>query len=127
AIDAESIELRPTLTVVFNEQIQKGTGKLHLVDAQSDTTLQSIPIILPEVTVSGATLTFPLSADLPAGKEISILIDAGAIKDVNDNNFAGIADLSVWHFKTGEIPQPMNIEFVTLPGTTAVENVLYTG
>jgi hypothetical protein len=103
------------LVVTFNEAIAIGTTGDITIKNLSDNSQTTIDITSgsPQVSVAGSVLTINPTADLLAGKSYAIQIDASAIKDVNGNFFAGIADDTTWNFTTGNF-----VAFTTVGTTT---------
>jgi len=100
ADDATGVAVGANLVVTFNEAISIGTGNITIKNL-TDATESTIAITdSSQVTVAGAVLTINPTADLAAGKNFAIRIDATAIKDSSGNFFAGIADDTTWKFTT---------------------------
>ncbi len=118
AAGATGIGKRPTLTVDFNETVQKGSGMVVVVDVEAERPLQSLLITIPEISISGSTLTIPLIDDLPTDKDVAVVMTADAIMDANGNYFAGIENLSTWYFKTGMSQQAQTIAFAASASAT---------
>lgn len=94
--DNSSLVLRNSnLVLSFSEAIQKGTGNILI--KEGGTTTQTIDVTSGTVTVSGSTLTIN-PADFSFGAAVNIEITAGAIKDLANNNYAGISDATTWNF-----------------------------
>ena len=79
--------------------IARGSGNITIEDL-SDATQTVIAVGDPQVSVSGAVLTINPTLNLAPLKTYAIRIDPGAITDLNDNRFAGIADDTTWKFTT---------------------------
>lgn len=110
--------LSPSLTAVFNETIQKGTGNFYVKNKTTNATLQTIDVAGSAVSVTDKTLQITLAANLPVYTDIYITADAGVVKDVNNNDFAGITGSATWYFKTVQ-KTPQTIDF------TATRSVSY--
>ena len=87
------------LVATFSEMIARGSGNITIEDL-SDATQTVIAVGDPQVSVSGAVLTINPTLNLAPLKTYAIRIDPGAITDLNDNRFAGIADDTTWKFTT---------------------------
>jgi hypothetical protein len=88
--------------VTFNEPVAVGTGNVTLKNL-TDGSSSDVTIAITDgsqVSVAGAALIINPTADLTAGKDYAIRIDAGAVTDVSGNPFAGIADDTTWNFTT---------------------------
>jgi hypothetical protein len=114
ADNATNVELASNLVLTFNEAIAIGTGTITIKN-RTNSTQTTIPISDgSQVSVSGAVLTINPAVNLAGSKSYAIQLDAGAIKDLSDNPFAGIADDTTWNFTT--TAAPVNVP-VTIVGT----------
>ena len=84
----------------FDEAIAVGTGNITLRNLTDNTETTIDLTDGSQVSVAGTVLTINPTADLTAGKDYAIRIDATAIKDLYGNYFAGIADDTTWNFAT---------------------------
>jgi len=86
--------------LTFNEAIAAGTGNITLKNL-TDGTQATIAITdSSQASLNGSFLTINPTANLVGGKTYAIQIAAGALKDLSDNAFAGIADDTTWNFTT---------------------------
>ena len=98
--NATSLATNTNLLLTFNEALALGTGNITLKNL-TDSTQSTISITDgSQVSINGAFLTINPTSDLAGGKSYAIRIDAGALKDLSDNPFAGIADDTTWNFTT---------------------------
>ncbi|GEO10415.1 T9SS-dependent choice-of-anchor J family protein [Segetibacter aerophilus] len=88
-------------SLTFDETIQKGTGTIVLKKAADMSIVQSTDVTSPSVTVSGNTVSFPIS--LSPNTAYFIEITNGAFKDIAGNNYAGITGTTGWKFTTGSL------------------------
>ncbi|MEM8892991.1 MAG: Ig-like domain-containing protein, partial [Bacteroidota bacterium] len=88
------------LSVTFNEDIQKGTGVIEIYGGGT-VLLETIDIASSVVTIDGAMMTVNPTLDMPTNTIMFINITAGAIEDLNGNDFAGIGNNVDWTFTTG--------------------------
>jgi methionine-rich copper-binding protein CopC len=95
ADNSTNVSNSTNLVLIFNENVQKGTGNILI--KESGTTTQTIDVTSATVTVSGNTVTIN-PADFNLGAAVNIEIAAGAFKDLFNNNYAGIADATTWNF-----------------------------
>jgi len=95
-----NISLTTTTSAVFNEDIQKGTGNILIRKNSDNSIFQTIDVSTPSVTVAGATMNVAINT-LDANTGYYIEINSGAIRDLEGNNFAGIAGNTTWSFTTG--------------------------
>ncbi len=115
--DKTFVALDTDLSVQFSEDIQAGTGFVHIVDVVSDTVMQSVDITADAVTIAGDTLTVDLPEELAPGTRYAVNIDAGAVTDLPSgaegvtNAFGGIDDNTTWDFVTDEAASLTNVFF----------------
>jgi hypothetical protein len=103
--DATGVAPYADLTATFGEAVAlTGTGTVTIRNVGLAT--DAIVINLPnaQVSVSGQTLTINPTAHLAGGTEYAVRISGDAIKDINANPFAGIADDTTWSFTTAPPP-----------------------
>ncbi len=104
--NATEVALQPTLSITFDEEVELGeAGTLQLMDGATvfKTYDLSIPVDRAAFTLSTdkKTLTWTLTEDLPIYTNIAVEISAGFVKDLVDNDFAGITAASgAWNFTT---------------------------
>ncbi|MEO5946214.1 MAG: lamin tail domain-containing protein, partial [Chitinophagaceae bacterium] len=89
-----------TATIVFSENVEKGTGSILIKKISDNSTIQSIDVTTAAVTVAGKNVSFDFTS-LNFTTSYYIQIDAGAFKDPSGNLFAGITDNTTWNFTTG--------------------------
>lgn len=99
--NSSSVLRTSNLVLTFSESIQKGTGNILI--KEGGTTTQTIDVASGTVTVSGSTLTINPS-DFSFGAAVNIEIAAGTIKDLANNNYAGISDATTWNFGVEAAP-----------------------
>ena len=87
------------LVATFTENILRGTGKITIKNLDTSA-LTEIPVGDSQVSVAGPVLTIHPTVGLAALTNYAIRIDAGAITDLANNPFAGIADDTTWNFTT---------------------------
>lgn len=110
----------PALVVTFNEDVAVGTaGSVKIVNKA--TGLASVTIPVSAVTVSGKTATITYAGGLDKNTDYYVTVDAGVVKDLAGNAFAGVTATSTWTFKTGPsfvtgTPDPISsLEFKVYP------------
>ena len=87
-----------TASITFDEPVKKGaTGNILLKQTSDNSTVQTIDLTL--IKVSGSSISFPINGLTP-NTSYYFTIDAGAIKDLAGNDFAGISDNTTWTFTT---------------------------
>lgn len=93
------------LVLTFDRSVAFGTGSVKLYDA-SDTLVEDFAIATDigsgpgKMQISGAVLTIDPTAALSGGQGYYVQIDSTAIKNLNNINFAGIANKTTWNFTT---------------------------
>lgn len=90
-----SVNQSTNLSLTFNENIQKGTGNISVL--QGPITIQTISVNDPSVVVSGNSVTINPN-DFPSAANLSISIPSGVVKDLAGNNWAGTGSPSIWNF-----------------------------
>jgi predicted extracellular nuclease len=100
ADNATGIAITSNLQILFNENVQKGTGNIVIKRLSDNSVVESIAVSSAQVTVSGATVTIDPTNDLSGGTGYYVEIATGAIKDLAGNDFAGISGNTAWNFTT---------------------------
>ena len=103
-VNASGVVGTTALVATFDESILSGTGNITIKNL-STSTETVIPLGDPQVSVAGPVLTIHPTAELTALTNYAIWIDTGAIKDLANNPFAGIADDTTWNFTTSSLVQ----------------------
>lgn len=103
------------IALTFSEAIKAGSGKITITDGitqsftgrdgsvqtrivgASDTRV--IDIGSAEVSISGNTLTINPSADLKLGLDYHVVIDTGAVLDLDNTPFTGLTHTGIFHFE----------------------------
>lgn len=85
------------MKAIFNNLVTAGTGNITIqnLDNNSETTFS---ILDPRVSFSEYSLEIDVSDLMSWGTSYGVLIDAGAIKSIDGEDFAGIQDPSTWSF-----------------------------
>lgn len=103
----QEVALAINLIIAFSEDVQKGSGDIHVKRVSDDFTIQTHSISSPAVTISGNTVTInPL--DFPFATEMYIEMASGVFQDLAGNNFVGVVKPD-WSFTT--IKQDQTISF----------------
>jgi uncharacterized repeat protein (TIGR02543 family) len=92
------------ITLTFNEDVAVGTGNISIVESDNPGSVILLDVTGSEVTVTGSAVTLNPATDLALGKEYHVLIPVGAIKDLANNDFAGISTPTVLAFETAKVP-----------------------
>ena len=96
--DGTGVALNDNLVVTFSENVIKGTGNIVIRRLADNSLVETIDVNAANVTLSGTKATIDPSNDLASNTSYYVEIDAGAIKDTANNNFAGISGNSTWNF-----------------------------
>jgi alpha-tubulin suppressor-like RCC1 family protein len=97
---ASGVAIQPTLALTFNENIRKGSGSIRIRENLANATVATIDIQSGSVIVSGAGVSIGLPAALAHGTPYYVEMDAGALTDLSDNPWAGIAGSKAWSLTT---------------------------
>ena len=98
---SQTLGLRPTFSLTFNEQMRVGEGFIKLYQSNDQgTPVEIIDIQSPTVTLNDEINRFVISLTAPLLKdtEYFVLIDDGALTDSAGNAFSGISESSTWSF-----------------------------
>jgi hypothetical protein len=119
ADNATGVAVGANLVANFSAAIAKGTGNITVKNL-TDATQTTIAVTdTTQVSISGAVLTINPTANLAAGKNYAIQIAATAVKDLANNNFAGITNDTTWNFSTAApdttAPTPNPMTFASPP------------
>ncbi len=101
ADEAINVNITSSLNVTFDEPIAVGTGNITLRNVITSSNLVINVTDAAQVSISGAVLTINPNANLGEATNYAILIDNGAIQDLNGNPFTGITSDATWNFVTG--------------------------
>jgi len=97
---AFGIAINPTLVLTLDETIQKGTGNIRIRENLANALVATVDVTSSAVTLNNAAVTIVLPAALDHGTSYYVEIDAGALEDVSNNPFVGIAGSKIWSFTT---------------------------
>jgi hypothetical protein len=89
----------PSLQMTFNEDVTVATGNVKIYKASDNTAVVTIPVTA--AMLSGKTVSLTYAGGLDKNTDYYVLVDAGVVKDLAGNNFAGVTATNTWTFKTG--------------------------
>ncbi|NEW61378.1 Ig-like domain-containing protein [Sulfurovum sp. bin170] len=97
-----STPIDSNLTIVFDKNVQKGTGDIVIKRDSDDSIVEEIDIPGDRVTISNNTVTIDPTDDFDFNTKYYVTIDGGVIKDKANtpNNYAGITTKGDWDFTT---------------------------
>ncbi|MBD8498241.1 Ig-like domain-containing protein [Paenibacillus arenosi] len=95
---AGGVAVNAEMNLVFNEEILKGSGNIH-VKRLRDNDTKTINVQSGDVSVVGHNVTLRLGG-LQPNTEYYVLIDNGAFIDSDGIPYAGISTANVWNFTT---------------------------
>ena len=92
AANVEGVAVTSNITLIFSEAIKVGTGNISIT--KSDGTVVSTYDVKSSanLSISDKTLTINPSNDLSKGTAYKVTIEAGAIVDLNNNNYTQSGD-----------------------------------
>ena len=97
---ARGIGVSNNLIINFSEPIQKGLGNIVIKKLADHSIVESMAVSASNITVSSTVLTINPTNNLAASTDYYVQIKDGAIRDLEGNNFVGIANNSAWNFQT---------------------------
>lgn len=111
-----SVELGSDITLNFNEAIKAGNGSITITNG-ADTRV--IPIIDPQISISGKTLILNPKDDLYSGSIYSVVISNNAIQDTAGNAY--VPAKTPLSFTTKGVPSttPITVKPIQPSDTTA--------
>jgi endonuclease I len=102
--NATGVSIGTNLQAQFNEAIAKGTGNIYVKKISDGSTVYTIDITTPAVTVSTNIVSISLPSVLAYSTDYYVEIDGTAFTDISLNAFAGISGNTTWNFTT--VAQP---------------------
>ncbi|GEM_PF-1419176 len=118
---AVNVLVGSNLVATFDENVAKGTGNIIIKRYSDDSVVETIDVTSSQVTVSGATVTIDPTANLASNTHYYLEIASTAIKDLANNNFAGISGNAAWNFTTEVLSPNINLSTTTLSGFNYLE------
>ena len=95
-LNATNVPISTNLTFSFSETIVDGSGSILVYRSSDDTLIRSFDVSSSEVTIAGnEVVVVNPSIDLSYNTLFYVNIDAGAFKDLRDNEFTGLDSSSV--------------------------------
>ena len=100
ANNAVDVALAQEIVFTFSEGVVKGTGNFLIKKVADDAIVEIIAMSSANVTLANNVVTVNPAADLTAGGNYYVTIDATAIKDASANAYAGISSKTALTFRT---------------------------
>jgi len=108
ADNSVGVALTTPLSITFNEAIQAGTGEIQLYNA-AGTLIEAYDVVTsPLISFAGSIVTIN-PTDLVLNTSYYVNIQAGAIKDLSNNNYAGFTNNTTWNFNTNDLIAPLAV------------------
>jgi methionine-rich copper-binding protein CopC len=101
--DATEVAENAKLEITFSEAVVAATGDITIT---VNGTTQTVDVTTNAVKINKEKVTID-AASFPEGANVSVAIPAGAFKDNNGNNFAGLA-AGDWNFTVKPAPSPVD-------------------
>jgi large repetitive protein len=101
--DATSVSLRTVARMVFDINVQPGTGEIALRRGDDASVVKAFDVNSEDVTFTGRVVTFSLEGLLEAdATDYYIIVPEGAITNISQapEAFAGLEQMSSWNFTT---------------------------
>ncbi|MCF6212609.1 MAG: Ig-like domain-containing protein [Flavobacteriaceae bacterium] len=118
------------LQIIFNEDIQKGTGDILIKRSSDDIVVATIPVNGSDVTIDNTsskavelngtvTIYISPSLTLPSNTDLYVEIPNTAFEDLSGNAFPGFSANTSWNFSTDEV---LGIDTNTIKGLSLYPN-----
>jgi len=112
--------LSQNLSIVFDEDIQLGTGTIALYQSGGALVESFDAASSPRLSASGLGFSIDPTSALLEGTAYYITVDAGAIQDIFGNNYAGFSNNTTWNFTTADTSNPIVSSFNPTDNSTNV-------
>ena len=104
------------LTIIFDENIQVGTGNIVIKYDTNDSVVETIDVTASRITISNNRVTIDPTEKLNFNTKYYVSIDSGAIKDIasTPNAYVGVSVKGDWDFTTVKDITPNEFSFTSL-------------
>lgn len=125
ADNAIDVAVNSDLVLTFNEAVIKGTGNILIKKSSDDSTVQTINVTSPLVTVAGSIVTVDLAL-LTTTTGYYVQVPSTAFRDTSNNAFAGFNSPGSWNFVTSnnQVPTITTAASATVAENTSVATVV---
>ncbi|TAG94430.1 MAG: hypothetical protein EAZ20_00910 [Bacteroidetes bacterium] len=87
------------LVMTFDKNMQKGTGNITIKKVTDNSIVQTINVTSTNVTIASNVVTITQNG-LDYITQYYVEVQNGALKDINNNNYAGFSGNTTWKFTT---------------------------
>lgn len=98
ADNATSVSVGANFVLSFSEPVKAGTGNIFIYNADGSVAKSIAVTDVSQVSFSGTTLVVNPTSDLNAGALYYVNVDAGVVRDLAGNSYAGISGNSAYNF-----------------------------
>ncbi|MFD2328084.1 Ig-like domain-containing protein [Cohnella sp. GCM10020058] len=122
AKEATGVAIDTNLQLTFSENVKASDADIKIYKStNAENAAETILAISNKVSITGNVVTINPSADLEYNTIYYVKIDAGAFKDLANNNYAGIEG-SAWSFKTESAPIAPDTTAPTVTSVSPADN-----
>jgi hypothetical protein len=120
--NASNVNASGNLIIELSEKVQKNTGNILIRRLSDNTILETIAVSDSRVSVNGRFVTIDPANNLPSPTNSLFFVEIanGALRDLANNNFAGITNNTTWRFVTTIDNQAPQISTLS-PNNGAIE------
>ena len=120
ADNATGVAVGSNLVLTFSESVQAGSGNIEIRNANG-TIAKTIAVTdATQVSITGNQLTINPTTDLVASSGYYVTMSSGVVRDLANNDFAGISSQTTFNFATGSAPADSTAP--TLQSSTPADN-----
>jgi methionine-rich copper-binding protein CopC len=119
--NATGVVVGSNLVLTFDESVQAGSGNIEIRNANG-TIAKTIAVTDgTQVSFAGNQLTINPTTDLAAGSGYYVTMSSGVVRDLANNDFAGISSSTTFNFTTAGTP-PADTTAPLLTATSPADN-----
>lgn len=104
--DDTGVNADANLIMTFDKTVVKTMGAITIMNSTESSIHEEIDVTTTQVSVSGNEVTIDPSVNFSDFDEYYVLIDNGAIQDLDGNSYPGISDPAIWNFTAGDYTEP---------------------
>ena len=101
------IVVTSNLQITFNETVVANAGNITIMNSTTSTTHEIINVTSAQVSIASNVVTINPITDFDGLSDYYVLIDDGAFRDIDANNYIGISSSSDWNFTTAGASAPI--------------------